>query len=58
MVIFKLKPSIGTKRHEAKWSSTRHEVTRTPEDDHYYIPSVYVDYRTSKVWLRHELLNV
>ena len=26
MVIFKLKPSIGTKSHDAKWSSTRHNI--------------------------------
>merc|ERR1711966_396870 len=26
MVRFKLKPSIGTKSHEPKWSSTRHAV--------------------------------
>ena len=58
MFRFKLKPSIGTKGHEAKWSSTRHEVTRTPEDNQYVIPSVAVDYRKSTMWLRHELLKV
>ena len=26
MVRYKLKPSIGTKSHEPKWSSTRHKV--------------------------------
>ena len=58
MVRFKIKPSIGTKGHEAKWSSTTHEVTRNPEDNQYVMPSIYVEHRKSKMWLRHELMKV
>ena len=56
MVIFKLKPSIGTKSYEAKWSSTRHKVVGDSTDNQYYIPSIAVEYRKSKLWMRHELL--
>ena len=58
MVRFKLKPNIGTKSHSPKWSSTTHEVTRTPEDNQYDIPSIYVEHRKPKLLPRHELLNV
>ena len=58
MVRFKLKPSIGTKGHEAKWSSTRHKVVGKPTGNEYSIPSVAVDHRKSKVFMRHELLKV
>lgn len=54
MVRYKLKPSIGTKSHEPKWSSTRHKVIGNPSNNQYYIPSV----NKSKMWLRHELLKV
>ena len=56
MVRFKLKPSIGTKSHQPKWSSTRHKVVGDSTDNQYYIPSITVEYRKSKLWLRHELL--
>ena len=56
MVRFKLKPSIGTKSHQPKWSSTRHKVVGDTTDNQYYIPSIAVEYRKSKMWLRHELL--
>ena len=50
MVRFKLKPSIGTKSHEPKWSSTRHAV-----DGNSYL----IDYLPKKkLFLRHELLKV
>ena len=58
MVRFKLKPSIGTKGHEPKWSSTRHKVVGNSTDNQYFIPSIAVEYRKSKMWLRHELLKV
>ena len=58
MVRLKLKPSIGTKSHSPKWSSTRHEVIRTPEGNQYVIPSIAVEHRKSKMWLRHELMKV
>ena len=54
MVRYKLKPSIGTKGHEPKWSSTRHKVVGKPTNNQYFIPSV----NKNKVWLRHELLKV
>ena len=54
MVRYKLKPSIGTKGHEPKWSSTRHKVVGKPTNNQYFIPSV----NKSKMWLRHELLKV
>ena len=53
MVRYKLKPSIGTKSHEPKWSSTRHKVIGNPTNDKYVIPSI----NKNKVWLRHELLK-
>ena len=56
MVRFKLKPSIGTKSHQPKWSSTRHKVVGDTTDNQYYIPSIAVEYRKSKLWMRHELL--
>ena len=58
MVRYKLKPSIGTKSHEPKWSSTRHKVVGNLTDSQYHIPSVAVETRKSKVWMRHELLKV
>ena len=58
MVRFKLKPSIGTKGHEPKWSSTRHTVVGNSTDNQYYIPSIAVEYRKSKIWMRHELMKV
>ena len=33
MVRFKLKPSIGTKGHEPKWSSTRHKTVGNSTDN-------------------------
>ena len=56
MVRFKLKPSIGTKSHQPKWSSTRHKVVGNSTNNQYYIPSIAVEYRKSKLWMRHELL--
>ena len=58
MVRFKLKPSIGTKSHEPKWSSTRHAVVGNSTNNQYYIPSIAVEYRKSKMWLRHEIMKV
>ena len=53
MVRFKLKPSIGTKGHEAKWSSTRHKVINIIGN------SYLIDYLPkNKLFLRHELLKV
>ena len=54
MVRYKLKPSIGTKSHEPKWSSTRHKVIGDTANNQYQIPSI----DGSKMWLRHGLLNV
>ena len=48
-----IKPKIGTKAHEPKWSSTRHKVIRI--DGNKYL----IDYLPKKkVFLRHELLKV
>ena len=58
MVRFKLKPSIGTKSHEPKWSSTRHKVVGNSTDNQYCIPGIYVEHRTSKAWMKHGLLKV
>ena len=58
MVIYKLTPSSGTKSHEPKWSSTRHEVVGDSTDSQHFIPSVAAENRKSKVWMRHELLKV
>ena len=58
MVRYKLTPSIGTKRHEPKWSSTRYKVVGNSINNQYFIPSVAVENRKSKVWMRHELLKV
>ena len=58
MVIYKLKPSIGIKSHEPKWSSTRHRIVDNSIDNQYYIPSVAVENRKTKLWMRHELLKV
>ena len=55
MVRYELKPSIGTKSHEPKWSSTRHKYVGNSTNN---IPSVAVENRKSKVWMRHELLKV
>ena len=54
MVRYKFKPSIGTKGHEQKWSSTRHTVIGNPTNNKYFLP----DINEYKVWLRHELLKV
>ena len=54
MVIYKLKPSIGTKSHEPKWSSTRHKVVGNSTNNRYIIPGI----NKSKMWLRHELLKI
>ena len=58
MVRFKLKRSIGTKGHEPKWSSTRHTVVGNSTDNQYYIPSIAVEYRKSKMRMRHGLMKV
>ena len=58
MVRYKLKPSIGTKSHEPKWSSTRHKVAGNSTNNQYFIPSVAVENRKSKVWMRHEPMKV
>ena len=58
MVRYKLKPSIGTKSHEPKWSSTRHKVVGNSTDNQYYIPSIAVEHRTTKLWMKHELIKV
>ena len=48
-----IKPKIGTKAHEPKWSSTRHKVIRI--DGNSYL----IDYLPKKkLFLRHELLLV
>ena len=53
MVRVHIKPKIGTKAHEPKWTSTRHKVIRI--DGNSYL----VDYMTKKkVFLRHEMLKV
>ena len=57
MVRYILKPSIGTKGHELKWSSTQHKVVGNSTDNRYYIPSIAVEHRKSKMWLRHELMK-
>ena len=54
MVIYKLKPSIGTKSHEPKWSSTRYNVIGNPTTNQYVIPNM----NNYKVWLRHDLLKI
>ena len=58
MVRLKLKPCIGTKGHDAKWNSTRHRIVGNSTDNRYCIPSVAVEHRTYKMWMRHELLKV
>ena len=58
MVRYELKPSIGTKSHEPKRSSTRHKVIGNPTNNQYYIPSVAVEHRKTKLWLRHELIKL
>ena len=58
MVRYKLKPSIGTKSHEPKWSSTRHRIVGNSTDNQYYIPSVAVENRKTKLRMRRELLKV
>ena len=53
MVSVQIKPKIGTKAHEPKWSSTRHKVIRI--DGNSYL----IDYLPKKkLFLRHELLKV
>ena len=49
MVRYKLEPSIGTKIHEPKWSSTRHRIVAIKGNQH-FIPSM----NKSKMRLRHE----
>ena len=58
MVRYKLKPSIETKIHEPKWSSTLHKVVGNSNGNQYLIPSVAVDHRNTKLWMRYELLKV
>ena len=58
MFIVKLKPSIGTKGHEQKWGSTRHNIVGNAVDNQYVFPSAAVQYRKFKVFTRHELLKV
>ena len=58
MVRFKLKPSIGTKYHQPKWSSSLHKVVGNSTGNQYFVPSIAVEYRKSKVWLRHEIMKV
>jgi hypothetical protein len=53
MVRVHIKPKLGTKAHEPKWSSTRHKVIRI--DGNSYL----IDYLPKKkLFLRHELLKV
>ena len=54
----KLKPSIGTKSHQPKWSLSLHKVVGNSTDNQYYIPSIAVEYRKFKAWLRHEIMKV
>ena len=58
MVRVELKPSIGTKSHEPKWSSTRHKVVGNSTGNQHYIPSIAVEHRKSKTRMKHELLKV
>ena len=53
MVRVHIKPKIGTKAHEPKWSSTRHKVIRIDGNSYLinYLPK-------KKLFLRHELLKV
>ena len=53
MVRVHIKPKLGAKGHEPKWSSTRHIVIRI--DGNKYL--IY-DRPTNKIFLRHELLKV
>ena len=43
MVRVHVKPELGTKEHEPKWSSTRHKVIRTDSKKHLtnYLPKAY-----------------
>ena len=41
MVRFKLKPSIGTKGHAPKWSSTRHKVVGNSTDNQYFTQPLF-----------------
>ena len=58
MVRYQLKPSIGTKSHEPKLSSTRHKVVGNSNDNQYVVPSVAAENRKTKLRMRHELLKV
>ena len=58
MVRYKLKTNIRTKGHEPKWSSTRHRIVGNSTDNQSYIPSVAVEHRKTKLWMRYELLKV
>ena len=53
MVRYKLKPSIGTKSHEPKWSSTRHQVVGNSTNNQSCITSI----NTYNMWLRHGLMT-
>ena len=57
MVEYKLKPSMGTKSHEPKWTSTLHKIVGNPPNNQHFIPSVAVENIKTKLWLRHELLK-
>ena len=48
MARYKLKPSIGTKSHEPKLSSTRQKVVGNSIFNQYIIPSVAVENRKNK----------
>ena len=53
MVRVNIKPKIGTKAHDPKWSSTRHKVISI------YGNSYLIDYLPKKkLFLRHEMLKV
>ena len=57
LVRFNPKPTVGTKGHEPKWSSTRHAVVDITGNQ-YFIPSITVEYRTSTLYLIHEFSNI
>ena len=58
MVRYRQKPDIGTKGHEPKWNSTRHQVVGNSAGNRYCIPGISVEHRKSKAWVKHELLKV
>ena len=57
MLRFSLKARVGIKRHEPKWSSTRHQVVGSVNGNSYYISSIAVQFRTATMFVRHELLK-